>query len=158
MHAHRMCVCAQNTSELKQPMKPTFSKANFQKHLFHELLNEKRKIEIKYSEISYTKNIADIVEHNGSNSYLAMTPILSSTLLNTQSKQSSVDIHFEKCCMTYSNQPVANVADRSDLDVPAQMEDFCWSGLFSYHSTTRRNRHIPSGTLLEDYPSYLFQY
>lgn len=136
-------------------MKPTFSKANFQKQLFHELLNEKRKSEIKYSEISYTKNI---VEHNGSNSYLTMTPVLSSTLLNIQRKQSQVGIHFEKCCMTYSNQPVANVADRSDLDVPAQVEDICWCGLSSYHSTTRRNRHIPSGTLLEDSPSYLFQY
>ena len=67
----------------------------------------------------------------------------------------SVDTHWETLHDLF--YPALYTADRSDLDVPAYVEDFCWSGLCSYHNTRRSSRHMPRGTLLEDCLAYLFQ-
>ena len=67
----------------------------------------------------------------------------------------SVDTHWETLHDLF--YPALYTADRSDLDVPAYVEDFCWSGLCFYHNTRRSSRHMPRGTLLEDCLAYLFQ-
>lgn len=72
IYAHHMCICTQNIPELKLTHKTNNFQSKFLEMFVHELLNEKGKVEIKYSEISYTKNSADTFEHSSSNSYLTM--------------------------------------------------------------------------------------
>lgn len=55
-------------------MKPTFLKQVPRNTCFMSYSMKRKINEVRYSEISYTKNIADIVEYNGSKSYLTMMP------------------------------------------------------------------------------------